>query len=101
MVGRLVNSKQILRSAQICTRYLEHISSFLTTIKVGKDQELKQPQIQQQETTKTANMQNTKRTHGQPSEQLFPKKWSLSNPNRTKSNLITKNRQQRFSEPED
>ena len=31
----------------------------------------------------------TKRTYSQPSEQLFPKRWSLSNPNRTKSNLNT------------
>ena len=47
-----------------------------------------------------------KRTYGQPSEQLFPKKWPLSNRNRTKSNMHThkvkrhrnsdiKNRQQR------
>ena len=28
--------------------------------------------------------QNTKRTYGQPSRQLFPKRWPLSNPNRTK-----------------
>ena len=33
--------------------------------------------------------QNTKRTYGQPSEQLFPKRWPLSNRNRTKSNINT------------
>ena len=46
------------------------------------------------------------RTYGQPSEQLVPKRWPLSNPNRTKNNKNihkvkhhrnsdTKNRQQR------
>ena len=60
---------------------------------------------------KITNRQNTTRTNGQPSRQLFPKRWSLSNPNRTKSrmnkhkvkhhrNSDTKNRQQRtISEP--
>ena len=33
--------------------------------------------------TKITNSQNTKITFGQPSEQLFPKRWPLSNPNRT------------------
>ena len=35
------------------------------------------------------NSQNTKRTCGQPSEQLFPKRWPLSNRNRTKNNMNT------------
>ena len=35
--------------------------------------------------TKITNGQNTKRTYGQPSKQLFPKRWPLSNPNRTKT----------------
>ena len=35
------------------------------------------------------NSQNTKRTSGQPSDQLFPKRWSLSNQNRTKNNINT------------
>ena len=30
------------------------------------------------------------RTYGQPSEQLFPKRWPLSNPNRTKINMSTR-----------
>ena len=34
--------------------------------------------------TKITNSQNTKRTHGQSYEQLFPKRWPLSNPNLTK-----------------
>ena len=34
---------------------------------------------------KNTNRQNTKRTYGQTSEQLFPKRWSLSNPNRTRN----------------
>ena len=58
------------------------------------------------EITKITNRQNTMRTNGQPNGQLFLKKWSLSNPNRTKiimnkhrvkhhRNPDTKNRQQR------
>ena len=42
-----------------------------------------QPSKLNREITKIINSQNTKRTYGQPSEQLFPKRWSLSNPNRT------------------
>ena len=34
--------------------------------------------------TEITNSQNTKRTYGKPSEQLFPKRLTLSNPNRTK-----------------
>ena len=30
------------------------------------------------------------RTYGQQSEQLFPKRWPLSNPNRTKNNMNTR-----------
>ena len=33
---------------------------------------------------KITNSQNTKRKYGQPSEQIFPKRWPLSNLNRTK-----------------
>ena len=32
---------------------------------------------------------NTKRTYGQPIEQLFQKRWPLSNPNQTKNNMNT------------
>ena len=65
-----------------------------------------QPSKPKREMTKITNSQNTKRTYGQPSEQLFPKRWPLSTPNRTKNNMKTrkvkhhrnsdtKNRQQR------
>ena len=37
----------------------------------------------------------TKRTYGQPSGHLFPKKWSLSNPNRTE-NDINKHKVKRY-----
>ena len=58
------------------------------------------------EITKITNSQNTKRTYSQPSEQLFPKRWPLSNSYRSKNdmnthkmkrhrNSDTKNRQQR------
>ena len=49
-----------------------------------------QPSKPKRETTKFTNSQNTKRTYGQPSEQLFHKRWSLSNPNRTKNNMNTR-----------
>ena len=35
-------------------------------------------------TTNITNSQNTKRIYGQPTEQLFPKRWPLINLNRTK-----------------
>ena len=65
-----------------------------------------QPLKTKREITKITNSQNTKRTYGKPSEQLFPKRWPLSNPHRTKNNINprkvkrhrnsdTKNRQQR------
>ena len=43
------------------------------------------------EVTKITNSQNTKRTYGQPSEQLFPKRWPFSNPNRT-TNIMNKHK---------
>ena len=65
-----------------------------------------QPSKPKWEITKITNSQNTKRTYGQPSEQLFPKTRPLSNRKRTKNNMNTrkekrhqnpdtKNRQQR------
>ena len=42
------------------------------------------------EITKITNSQHTKRTYGKPREQLFPKRWPLSNPNRTKNNKNTR-----------
>ena len=48
-----------------------------------------QPSKPKQEITKITNSQNTKRTYGQTSEQLFLKRWPLSNPNRTKVNMNT------------
>ena len=42
------------------------------------------PSKPKREITKITNSQNTKRTYGEQSEQLFPKRWPLSNPNRTK-----------------
>ena len=65
-----------------------------------------QPKKPKWEITTITNSQKTKRTYGQPSEQLFPNRWPLSNRNRTKNNRNThkvkchrnsdnKNRQQR------
>ena len=50
-----------------------------------------QPSKQKCEITNMTYSQNTKRTYGQPSEQLhvFPKRWPLSNRNRTKNNMNT------------
>ena len=39
------------------------------------------------EITKITNRQDTTKTNGQPSGNPFPKRWSLSNPNRTKSKM--------------
>ena len=50
-----------------------------------------QPSKPKREITKVKNKQNAKRTRlGQPSEQLLPEKWPLSNPNRTKNNMKTR-----------
>ena len=46
--------------------------------------------IQQREIYKITNSQYTKRTYGQPSKHLFPKRWPLSNQNRTKNNMNTR-----------
>ena len=65
-----------------------------------------QPSKPKQVITYISNSYNTKRTYGQPSEeQLYPKRWSLCNRNRTENNMNTrvkrhgnsdtKNRQQR------
>ena len=43
-----------------------------------------QPSKPKREITHITNSQRTKRTYGQPSEQLFPTRWPLSNRNRTK-----------------
>ena len=43
----------------------------------------------QKRVTKITNSQNTMRTYGQPSKQLFPKRRPLSNRNRTKNNMNT------------
>ena len=42
------------------------------------------PSKPKQEITNITNKQNAKRTYDQPSEQLFPKRWPLSNRNRPK-----------------
>ena len=47
---------------------------------------------QKQEITEITNRQITKITYGQPSGQLFPKRWPLTNPNRTKNNMNTHTR---------
>ena len=49
-----------------------------------------QPSKPKRKITNITNSQNTKRTYGQPSEQLFPKSRPLSNRNRTKSNMNTR-----------
>ena len=49
-----------------------------------------QPPKPEREITNITNSQNAKRTHGQPSGQLFPKRRSLSNRNRTRNNMNTR-----------
>ena len=48
-----------------------------------------EPSKPKREITNITNSQNTKRTYGQPREHLFPKRWPLSNRNRTKNNINT------------
>ena len=95
---------------------LKHMWVFIFTVfeKVMRKQRTRTEAIRRQislskpkwKITKILIRQNTMRTNGQPSGQLFPKRWSLSNPNRTKCiinkhkvkhhrNSDTKNRQQR------
>ena len=50
-----------------------------------------QPSKPEWKITTITNSQNTKRTYGQPSEQLFPKRWPLSNHNRTTIKMNTHN----------
>ena len=49
-----------------------------------------QPSKPKREITIITNKQNTKRTYGQPSEQLFPKRRPLISPNRTEYNINTR-----------
>ena len=48
-----------------------------------------QPSQPKQEITKITNSQNIKGRYGQPSKQLLSKRWPLSKPNRTKTNMNT------------
>ena len=48
-----------------------------------------QPSKPKREITNITNSQNTKRKYGQASNQLFPKRWPLSNRNQTKNNMNT------------
>ena len=48
-----------------------------------------QPSKPKREITNISNSQNTRRTYGQPSEQLFTKRWPLSNRHRTKNDMNT------------
>ena len=42
------------------------------------------PSKPRREVTNITNSRNTKRSYGQPSEYLFPKRWPLSNRSQTK-----------------
>ena len=64
--------------------------SFTGTLRINQPTNQLQPSEPKREITNITNSQNTKRTYGQPSEQLFPKRWPLSNPNRTKNNMNTR-----------
>ena len=55
-----------------------------------------QPIKPKREITKITSSQTTKRTYDQQSEQLFPKMWPLSNPNRTKDNILSTKRNAMF-----
>ena len=49
-----------------------------------------QPSKPKREIINITNSQNTKIAYGQPIKQLFPKRWPLSNRNRTKNNISTR-----------
>ena len=52
------------------------------------------------EAIRTIQLVQIQREHGQPSEQLFPKRWPLSNRNRTKNNMNThKGKRHKNSDP--
>ena len=42
------------------------------------------------EITNITNSQKTKRTYGQPTEQLFPKRWPFNNRNQNKNDMNTR-----------
>ena len=48
-----------------------------------------QPSKPKREITKITNSQNTKRTYGQPSEQLFPQKVATQQSKQTQNNMNT------------
>ena len=50
------------------------------------------------EIIKITNSQNGMRTYGQPRGQLFPKRWPISNPNRTKNMIKHKMKRHRNSD---
>ena len=49
-----------------------------------------QPCKPKREISKITNSKNTNRTYGQPSMQLFPERWPLCNPDRSKINMNTR-----------
>ena len=57
-----------------------------------------QPSKPNREISNNTNSQNTEENIGQPSEQLFPKRWPLSNRNRTKNNNTRKVKHHRNSD---
>ena len=79
---------QLIRFARVCS-HVEVKSMQRSRTETNRTQS--QPSKPKREITNITNSQNTKRTYGQPSEQLFPKslRWPLSNRNRSKNNMNT------------
>ena len=64
--------------------------SFVLNFTIANTVTRKEPSKPKREITNITNSQNTKRTYGQPSEQLFSKWWPLSIRNRFKNNMNTR-----------
>ena len=81
------------RSFQLTRIILSHLNRGERSIPREKSTKLAkirthiQPSNPKREITNITNSQNRNRTYGQPSEQLFAKRWPLSNRNRTKNNM--------------
>ena len=89
----LIAFKIVKRNTTIRNHSLYHTSGGIVRKYKKSGTEVIRTQIQpskpKQEITNITNRQNAKRTYGQPSEQLFHKRWHFSNRNRTKNDMNT------------
>ena len=82
----IFNFNKLVPDLDIDTRFWNHESKKYAKIRNRSNQN-QNPDLKTKigkKNTNITNIQNTKRTYGQPSEQLLPKRWPLSNRNRIK-----------------